>query len=44
LIERERMRVMAQDYVSRRNANIAVEQAREYHGQLTAYATGEKRR
>ena len=42
LIERERMRVMAQDYISLRNAQAETGPAREYHGELLALASGKK--
>lgn len=34
------MRVMAQDYISRRNAGIESEKAIEYHGKLKSLAAG----
>jgi hypothetical protein len=40
LIERERMRVMADDFVKTRNAQADAEPAREYHGALVAFAAG----
>lgn len=38
LIERERMRVMADDYVRQRNTYLDVEEARKYHGRLVNLA------
>jgi hypothetical protein len=34
------MRVMAQDYISRRNASIDGEKAIQYHGKLMSLAAG----
>ena len=43
LIERERMRVMAQQYICMRNADIEVAKAREYHSELMNLAGGQPR-
>lgn len=37
------MRVMAQQYINLRNADIKVEEAREYHRKLLDRASGEYR-
>jgi len=36
------MRLMAQDYVTLRNAQIEAEPARKYHGELLAHAAGKQ--
>jgi hypothetical protein len=42
LIERERMRLLADDFVKSRNANIEPKPAVEYHNRLCALAAGEE--
>jgi hypothetical protein len=37
------MRVLAQQYINMRNADIKVEEARKYHGELLAIAGGKHR-
>lgn len=40
LIERERVRMMAHDYINLRNAQAADGLARNYHDELLAFAAG----
>jgi hypothetical protein len=43
LIERERMRLIADDFIKTRNAQADVDPAREYHDALLAFAAGNGR-
>jgi hypothetical protein len=40
LIERERTRVMAQDFINLRNAQADTEPASKYHNDMLTYAAG----